>query len=145
MYLLDTNVLSERRKGAKADPGVVSFIDRQGDRAYLPVQVVGELRSGIEGLRRRKDLPQAKLLEDWLTMILDEYSDQVIDFTLPCAQVWGALMGVNDQHIVDRQIAAIALVHDLTIVTRNTSHFAGTGVRILNPFLADAQLSAPTT
>jgi hypothetical protein len=78
-------------------------------------------------------------------MILDEYSDQVIDFTLPCAQVWGALMGVNDQHIVDRQIAAIALVHDLTIVTRNTSHFAGTGVRILNPFLADAQLSAPTT
>jgi predicted nucleic acid-binding protein len=145
MYLLDTNVLSERRKGAKADPGVVSFIDRQGDRAYLPVQVVGELRSGIEGLRRRKDLPQAKLLEDWLTMILDEYSDQVIDFTLPCAQVWGALMGVDDQHIVDRQIAAIALVHDLTIVTRNTSHFAGTGVRILNPFLADAQLSAPTT
>jgi predicted nucleic acid-binding protein len=54
-------------------------------------------------------------------------------------------MGVDDQHIVDRQIAAIALVHDLTIVTRNTSHFAGTGVRILNPFLADAQLSAPTT
>jgi predicted nucleic acid-binding protein len=145
MYLLDTNVLSERRKGAKADPGVVSFIDRQGDRAYLPVQVVGELRSGIEGLRRRKDLPQAKLLEDWLTMILDEYSDQVIDFTLPCAQVWGALMGVNDQHIVDRQIAAIALVHDLTIVTRNTSHFAGTGARLMNPFLADAQLSAPTT
>ena len=145
MYLLDTNILSERRKGAKADPGVVSFIDRQGDSAYLPVQVVGELRSGIEGLKLRNDLRQAKLLEDWLTAVLDEYSDHVLDFTLPCAQVWGALMGINDQHIVDRQIAAIALVYDLTIVTRNTTHFTGTGVRFMNPFLADAQPSSPTT
>lgn len=145
MYLLDTNVLSERRKGAKADPGVVSFIDRQGDRAYLPVQVVGELRSGIEGLKLRNDLRQAQLLEDWLTAVLDEFSDRVLDFTLPCAQVWGALMGVNDQHTVDRQIAAIALVFDLTIVTRNTTHFTGTGARALNPFLADAQPPSPTT
>jgi predicted nucleic acid-binding protein len=139
VYLLDTNVLSERRKGAKADPGVVSFIDRQGDISYIPVQVIGELRSGIEGLRLRNDLRQAKLLEDWLTGVLDGYSDHVIDFTLPCAQVWGALTGVNDQHIVDRQIAAIALVYDLTIVTRNTAHFAGTGARVVNPFLSDIQ------
>jgi predicted nucleic acid-binding protein len=145
VYLLDTNVLSERRKGAKADPGVVSFIDRQGENSFLPVQVVGELRSGIEGLKWRNDVPQAKLLEDWLAAIFDEYSDHVIDFTLPCAQVWGVLMGVNDQHIVDRQIAAIALVYDLTIVTRNTSHFEGTGVRIMNPFLADAPSSSLTT
>jgi predicted nucleic acid-binding protein len=54
-------------------------------------------------------------------------------------------MGVNDQHIVDRQIAAIALVYDLTIVTRNTSHFTGTGARVVNPFLADAPPSSPTT
>jgi predicted nucleic acid-binding protein len=145
VYLLDTNVLSERRKGAKADPGVVSFIDRQGDNLYLPVQVVGELRSGIEGLRLRSDVRQAQLLEDWLTVVIGEYADHVIDFTLPCAQVWGALMGVNDQHTVDRQIAAIALVYDLTIVTRNITHFQGTGVRLMNPFLADAQLSSPTT
>ena len=46
-------------------------------------------------------------------------------------------MGVNDQHIVDRQIAAIALVYNLTMVTRNTSHFSGTGVRLLNPFAGD--------
>jgi predicted nucleic acid-binding protein len=143
VYLLDTNVLSERRKGAKSDPGVVSFIDREGENSYLPVQVVGELRSGIEGLRLRNDLRQAKLLEEWLMVVLEEFSDQVLDFTLPCAEVWGALMGVNDQHIVDRQIAAIALVHDLTVVTRNASHFTGTGARVLNPFLADATPAKP--
>jgi predicted nucleic acid-binding protein len=68
---------------------------------------------------------------------------RILSFDLQCAKVWGALMGVNDQHIVDRQIAAIALVYDLTIVTRNTAHFAGMGVRVLNPFLADSPSPQP--
>lgn len=63
---------------------------------------------------------------------------RILSFDLQCAKIWGALMGVNDQHIVDRQIAAIALHYDLTIVTRNTAHFADMGVPVLNPFLADA-------
>ncbi|MGD0631220.1 MAG: type II toxin-antitoxin system VapC family toxin [Terracidiphilus sp.] len=134
MFLLDTNVLSERRKAAKADRGVVDFIRRTEHTIFLPVQVIGEIRGGIEGLRRRGDLPQALKLEAWLQLVLDEYSDQIIEFNLECAQTWGYLMGVNDQHIVDRQIAAMALVYDLTLVTRNTSHFNGTGVRMLNPF-----------
>jgi predicted nucleic acid-binding protein len=139
MFLLDTNVLSERRKGAKADSGVVDFLENTDHELFLPVQVVGEIRSGVEGLRRRGDLPQARRLEAWLRLILDEFSDHIVEFNLECAETWGYLMGVNDQHIVDRQIAAMALVYNLTVVTRNTLHFAGTGVRLLNPFAGDVQ------
>jgi toxin FitB len=134
MFLLDTNVLSERRKGAKANPGVLEFLDRSSDELFLPVQVVGELLSGIQGLRLRGDIPQARKLEAWFQLILDEYAAHILNFDLECARTWGVLMGVNDQHIVDRQIAAIALVYNLTVVTRNTDHFTGTGVRLLNPF-----------
>jgi len=138
MFLLDTNVLSELRKGSKADPGVAQFVRNTDHKAYLPVQVVGEIRGGIERLRRRRDLPQASRLEAWLEFVLYEYEDDILDFNLVCAETWGVLMGLNDQHVVDKQIAAIALVYDLTVVTRNTGHFAGTGARLLNPFAADA-------
>jgi predicted nucleic acid-binding protein len=59
MFLLDTNVVREVRKGQKADPGVVDFVGRAEHELFLPIQVVGELRSGVEALRRRGDLPQA--------------------------------------------------------------------------------------
>jgi toxin FitB len=139
MFLLDTNVLGERRKAAKADRGVIDFLNRRDHEIFLPVQVIGEIRSGIEGLRRRGDLPQALRLETWFQVILAEYSDHIIEFSLECAETWGYLMRANDQHIVDRQIAATALVYDLTVVTRNTGHFVGTGVRLLNPFAGDAR------
>lgn len=138
MFLVDTNVLSERRKGPKADPDVVDFIERAEHELFLPVQVIGELRSGIERLRHRGDLRQAFKLETWFHLILEEYTLRILAFDLQCAKMWGALMVVNDQHIVDKQIAAIALVYDLTIVTRNMAHFAGTGVRLLNPFSIDS-------
>jgi predicted nucleic acid-binding protein len=144
MFLLDTNVLSESRKGAKADPGVREFLDRTSDELFLPVQVVGELLSGIQGLRLRGDIRQARNLEDWFQLILDEYAQHILNFDPECARTWGVLMGVNDQHIVDRQIAAIALVYNLTIVTRNTGHFAGTGVRLLNPFRGETVSSKPS-
>lgn len=138
MYLLDTNVVSERRKGRRADQGVVEFIDKAEDPLFLPVQVIGELQYGIEVLRQRGDLPQAIQVESWVEEILEDYSLRILPFDLPCAKIWGILRGSSDQNQIDKQIAAIALVHDLTVVTRNTGHFAGTGVRLLNPFLADA-------
>jgi predicted nucleic acid-binding protein len=138
MFLVDTNVLSERRRGPRANPGVVQFLDLPGEEIFLPVQVIGEILSGIEGLRFRGDMTQAKRLDAWFGLILEEYSMQILDFDLECAKVWGCLMRVNDQHVIDRQIASIALVHDLTVVTRNTDHFSGTGVRLLNPFLDPA-------
>ena len=134
MFLVDTNVLSERRKGSRSDPGVVDFLNDSSHEIFLPVQVIGEIKSGIEGLRRRGDRAQAERLDAWFRLVLSEFSERILAFDLDCAQAWGLLMGVNDQHIVDRQIAAIALVYGLTVVTRNASHFEGTGVRILNPF-----------
>jgi toxin FitB len=143
MYLVDTNVISERRKGRKADPGVVAFFHRAGNEIFIPVQVVGELQSGIERLRRRGDVPQALLLQEWFLSILDAYSLHFLAFDLECSKIWGILTGADEQHRIDKQIAAIALLHDLVVVTRNTTHFAGTGVRVLNPFLADRSAGPP--
>lgn len=139
MYLVDTNVISERRKGRGADRGVVQFIDNPDHELYLPVQVIGELQRGITNLRRRGDRPQASLLETWFRSILEDASLNIVEFDLECARMLGVLMGVNEQHPIDKQIAAIALVNDFTVVTRNTAHFSGTGVRVLNPFFADAR------
>jgi hypothetical protein len=138
MYLIDTNVLSERRKGRRADPGVTEFFRRTKNELFVPVQVAGEIEAGIERLRQRGDQPQARILEKWYRSILAEISDHFLVFDLDCAEVWGTLIGTNEQHQIDKQIASIALMHDLTIVTRNTAHFSGTGARILNPFLADS-------
>lgn len=135
MYLIDTNVISEKRKGSKANPGVIAFW-RQilVNEDFLSAQVIGELRRGVENLKHRGDLRQAKLLESWLESILEEYAERILSFNAECAQIWGRLMSPANQNPVDKQIAAIALLYDLTLVTRNTEDFAATGVRILNPF-----------
>ncbi len=135
MYLLDTNVISELRKGARADAGVLAFfaaLDAQ--HIHLAVQTMGELRRGLENIRGRGDHTQAALLESWLDDVTTGYAGRILDFDLDCAQVWGKLMSPNPQHPIDKQIAAIALIHDLTVVTRNTADFAATGVKLLNPF-----------
>jgi predicted nucleic acid-binding protein len=145
MFLVDTNAISELRKGAKADPGVVSLLKRAEKEIFVPVQVLGELRYGIEKLKHRGDLPQARRLEEWFQSVLKVFGQRILGFDAACAQMWGILMGVNDQHPIDKQVAAIALVYDLTVVTRNTNDFAGTGARLLNPFLGAAPASASTS
>jgi predicted nucleic acid-binding protein len=135
MYLIDTNVVSELRKGARADIGVSAFfaaLDPQ--HIHLAVQTIGELRRGLENVRGRGDHAQADRLESWLDDITSDYAERLLGFDLDCAQVWGKLMSPNPQHPIDKQIAAIALIHDLTVVTRNTADFASTGARLLNPF-----------
>jgi predicted nucleic acid-binding protein len=138
MYLVDTNAISELRRGSKADSGVTRLLKGAEQEVFLPVQVIGELRQGVENLRHRRDFPQAQVLETWLQTVLDVFGLRVLVFDAACAQTWGSLMGPSDQNPIDKQIAAIALVYDLTVVTRNANHLAGTGVRMLNPFDADA-------
>lgn len=135
MYLIDTNVISEKRKGRKADMGVQKFwrsVDE--DELFLSVQTVGELRRGVEIIKHRGDVAQGKKLELWFTLIMDDFSERILSFDEECAQLWGRLMSPNNQHPIDKQIAAIALIHGLTIVTRNTDDFRGTGVELRNPF-----------
>ena len=134
MFLVDTNVISEIRKGPRADVGVIGFLSDPDNEIFLPVQVVGELRRGVQNVMRKGDAVQARMLETWFQRILEEFSKRILIFDLDCAQTWGRLAGFNEQNLIDKQIAAIAIVYDLTLVTRNTSHFSGIGVRLLNPF-----------
>lgn len=136
MFLIDTNVISEGRKGLRANAGVMAFFrDTPESLIFLPVQVVGELQSGVERIRRRGDTQQADLLASWLEVILSEYSDRILDFERESARLWGVLMARNNQHAIDRQIAAIAMIHDMTLVTRNFRDVSDTGVRLINPFI----------
>jgi len=136
MYLIDTNVISDARKGKKANPGVQRFFQTiDAADIYLSVQTIGEIRRGLENIRNRGDMPQTKKLEQWLELIATNYADRILEFDKECAQVWGKLMSPHHQNPIDKQIAAIALIHDLTVVTRNVNDFRGTGVRLNNPFL----------
>lgn len=135
MYLVDTNVISEARKGKKANIGVRDFWET-ADPAdlYIAVQSIGEIRRGLENIRQRGDVTQSMRLEAWLDEVVTHYADRILDFGLDAAQVWGRLMSPHPQHPVDKQIAAIALIHNLTVVTRNVDDFNGLGVRLANPF-----------
>ena len=137
VYLIDTDVISEARKKEKAHPGVQRLFMRAEEQripSYLSVVTVGELRRGIEIIRHRNDVAQATVLEVWLKKILKEYEDCILSFDAETAQMWGRLRVPRHENALDKQIAATAIMHDLTLVTRNEEHFKGTGVRILNPF-----------
>ncbi len=137
MYLIDTNVISEIRKGSRANSGVRRFFEEivsDGVPAYVSVVTIGELRRGVALIRYRGDSAQAESLEGWLSLVLAEYGDCVLEFGEDAAQVWGRLRVPHPENALDKQIAATALVHDLTLITRNKADFAGTGARVINPF-----------
>jgi toxin FitB len=138
MYLVDTDVISEIRKGEKANAGVRAFFEsarRDDVDLYLSVVSIGELRQGVERIRHRGDSEQAALMDRWLRQVTRTYADGILSFDEETAHVWGRLRVPNPENPLDKQIAATALIHDLTVVTRNTEHFAPTGVRLKNPFV----------
>jgi toxin FitB len=135
--LIDTDVLSELRKRSKANPGVRQLFARiAAERipVYLSVVTIGELRRGVELIRHRGDLRQAQQLETWLENILRDHADHVLPLDADSAQVWGRLRKPHPENALDKQIAATALTHDLTVVTRNQRQYAATGAQTLNPF-----------
>ncbi len=137
MYLIDTNVISEMRKGKKANVGVQDFfkdVISNNIATYLSVITIGELRRGIEKIRYRRDIKQASMLETWLNKVLTDYKNHILSFDEEAAQVWGHLRVPHHEHLLDKQIAAIALIHNLTVVTRNIDDFSSSGVQLLNPF-----------
>jgi toxin FitB len=137
VYLLDTDVISEVRKGDKANSGVRFFFadaSRKSVDLYLSVVTIGELRQGVERIRHRGDDEQAKRLGRWLKQVTMSYAESILPFDEETAHVWGRLRVPNPENALDKQIAATALIHDLTVVTRNTSHYTSTGTRLLNPF-----------
>ncbi|MGH9040688.1 MAG: type II toxin-antitoxin system VapC family toxin [Acidimicrobiia bacterium] len=132
-YLLDTNVLSEARK-PRGDRGVKSWIKTvPGSDLFLSVLVVGEIRQGIDRLRRR-DADTAGVFEAWLAKLRQEYAERILDVTTPIAEEWGRLNVPDPLPTVDALLAATAKVHGLTLVTRNTADLRRTGAKLHNPF-----------
>jgi len=137
VYLIDTNVISEMRKGRRADRGVRRFFEmaiRDGSDVFLSVVTIGELRRGIDLIRHRGDGLQTRRLEHRFGTLLEDYADYILEFDLEIAQVWGKLRVPHPENALDKKIAATALVHDLTVVTRTKRHFDSKTVRILDPF-----------
>ena len=132
-FLLDTNVLSEARKPA-GDPQVRTGVARTpGTDLYISVLVIGEIRQGIERSRRR-DPAQATIFDTWLTTLRQTYADRLLPVTAEIAETWGRLNVPDPLPTIDGMLAATALVHGLTLVTRNTSDVARSGVQLFNLF-----------
>jgi predicted nucleic acid-binding protein len=133
-YLLDTNVVSEMRKGDRADAGVRTWVGSLGnDEVYLSVLVVGELRRGVENLGRR-DPDGARVLGRWLNSIVERYGDRILPVDRAVADEWGRMNVPDPLPVIDGLLAATASVNGLTFATRNTGDIATSGVRVVNPF-----------
>lgn len=132
-YLLDTCIVSELRK-PRCDPGVSAWMARiRPDEAFLSVLTLGEIRRGIE-LHRAKDARAAGTLERWLLGLELHYADRILPITAAITDRWGRLSPNQPLPVSDGLIAATALVHNLTVVTRNTADFTRSGANTLNPF-----------
>jgi toxin FitB len=132
-YLLDTNVVSEARKPL-GNSNVRSWLASvKGTDLYVSVLVVGEVRQGIERLRRR-DPTQAGVFEAWLQTIHQEYADRILPITGEVAEEWGRMNVPDPLSVIDGLMAATAKVNRLTFATRNVANLAHTGTRLLNPF-----------
>jgi predicted nucleic acid-binding protein len=144
MYLLDTNVVSEMRKvrgapnpRAKINPQVQIWLESvPASSLHLSVITILELEIGFHLLERR-DPTQADVIRSWVrNHVLPAFSDRILDVNIDIVQHCAALHVPDPQDDRDSLIAATALVHSMTVVTRNVSDFARTGVKLLNPWEA---------
>ena len=133
-FLLDTNILSELRKENRCDAGVRQWFEgAASDELFISVLVLGEIRQGIERIRRR-DAVQARALEKWLRWISAEFADRVLSVDERVADQWGRLGVRQPVPVLDALLAATAIAHDLTVVSRDEDGFRNTSVRVVNPF-----------
>ena len=133
MFLIDTVTLSELRRRER-DPRVVAWFKRQRTtELFLSVISIGEIERGI-ARQRAIDPGFADALAAWLDRTLTLYGERVVPFDLRTARRWGALSAALGNDSADLMIAATALEHGLTVVTRNVSDFEPTGVAVLDPF-----------
>jgi len=134
MYLIDTNVISEVRKGRRCDPRVSLWYKRiRDDELFLSVLVIGEIRQGIEQLRTRNP-HQARALEQWLDQLIEGFGERIVPVDQRVAQNWGRLTARGSFPVIDALLAATAEAYGLTPVTRNVKDVLRTGARCLNPF-----------
>ena len=133
-FLLDTNVVSELRKKRRNDPKVQAWLSSvSSDDLFTSVIVIGEIRRGIEKVRPA-DPVFASQLELWLRTFQSDYQDRIISITEEIAEFWGTLCPTDPLPEPEGLIAATALHHRMTLVTRNVEHVHRSGVQLLNPW-----------
>jgi predicted nucleic acid-binding protein len=133
-YLLDTNVISELRKGKRADANVRAWFDELADEEiYLSVLTIGEIRRGVESVRRR-DPDSASALDSWLARLGEAYRDRILPVDRAIAEEWGRLNVPDPLPVIDGLLAATAKVTGLTFATRNVADVEGAGVELVDPW-----------
>lgn len=135
-YLLDTNVISELRKGDRADANVRAWFRGLADEEiYLSVLTIGENRRGLENVRRR-DPDSAAALDSWLSRLGEAHRDRILPLDRAIAEEWGRMNVPNPLPVIDGLLAATARVTGLTFATRNVADVEGSGVELVDPFSA---------
>jgi len=133
-FLLDTNVLSELRRGLQADKNVLAW-DRTVSETerYTSIIVIAELMKGAQ-LRSRRDVGGGAVLEQWIERIIEEFANRILTVDIAVSSVWARLMAQRSHPPIDMLIAATAIARGYRLVTRNTTDFDGTGVQLINPW-----------
>ncbi len=133
-YLIDTNIISEVRKGDRCDPHVSAWYAAVADEdLFLSTLVLGEIRKGIE-LARPRDPDKAAALERWLRRVEAAFDGRVLGIDNAVSDQWGRMSAIRPIPVIDGLLAATAVTNGLTLVTRNDSDIAGLGAAVLNPF-----------
>lgn len=132
-YLLDTNILSETRK-KQADERVISFLSSaEPSTLYISVLTLGELRKGV-ALKKRSDKDAAKKIAAWVDGLEFSFGDRILGIDAATASLWGKLSAQRPRPVIDTLLAATAIVHELTLVTRNTGDVQDIDLELLNPW-----------
>ncbi len=133
-FLIDTNIVSEIRKGSRCDPAVAAWwAGVAEDDLRVSVLVLGEIRKGVE-LARQRDPQKARALETWLNDLVSDFGDRILPVDAAVAGEWGRMAAVRPVPAIDALLAATARTNGLTLVTHNTADVAGLDVEVLNPF-----------
>ena len=134
-FLIDTNIISEVRKGQRCNAGVASwYAETSETNLFISALIIGEIRKGIEIARHRGDSQQADVLEFWLETVVGRFSSRILPVDASVSNAWGRLYAIRNVPVIDGLLAATAEIHNLTLVTRNISDVRGLGVNLLNPF-----------
>ena len=135
MFLIDTNIISELRKGQRCNAGVAAwYTGVTEDELFICALTLGEIRKGIELLRQRSDVEQAYIYERWIQEVIKKFSQRILPIDPDVANAWGVMNAIRPVPVVDGLLAATAKAHNKILVTRNISDVEGLGVELLNPF-----------
>lgn len=132
-YLLDTNIVSELRRPLRLKKLDDLIKNQPLSSLYISVLTVGELRKGFVKLKRKEEIRSANLAS-WIDGVISFYGERILPVDMQIAMQWAQISAVRTLPAIDTLLAATAIVHDLTLVTRNTKDVADTGVQLLNPW-----------